>query len=173
MPAPPTQRMGKTMIALAFIMALGLLTFFFNSVLEQRSNPNQNLETRYDEEQGYKEVVLKQNRGSHYVASGAINGYPVTFLLDTGATWVSIPERVANRIGLEKGVPMLASTANGTITTYRTDVERVALADIELKHIRASINPHMDGEEVLLGMSFLRELSFTQQGNRLILRQYQ
>ncbi len=165
------QGMGKAMIAAAFIMALGLLTLFFNSVLDKRNNPNQDVNTSFDRENGYKEVVLRQNQGSHYVTAGTINGKPVLFLLDTGATWVSIPENVAHRLNLQRGSPMQASTANGTITTYSTEVNSVAIGDIALHDVRASINPHMEGEEILLGMSFLRQLTLIQQGNTLILRQ--
>lgn len=165
------QGMGKVMIAVAFIMTLGLLTLFFESMLDRRNNPNQHINTHYDTERGYKQVVLQQNQGSHYVTTGTINGEPVTFLLDTGATRVSIPENVARRLDLRRGSPMQANTANGSITIYNTEVQSVAIGEIALSDVRASINPHMDGDEVLLGMSFLRHLTLIQQGNTLILRQ--
>jgi aspartyl protease family protein len=41
-----------------------------------------------------------------------------------------------------------------------------------LQQVRASINPNMQGNEVLLGMSFLKHLEFTQRGDSLTLRQY-
>ena len=164
------QKLGKGMIAVAFIVALVLLSLFFDSVLKQQHNPNQQVETRYSE--GYREVVLQRNRSGHYLAYGRINGVNVEFLLDTGATTVSIPEHIANRIGLQRGSPQLASTANGTITTYATRLNRISLGEITLNNTRASINPHMDTDEILLGMSFLRDIEFTQRGDTLILRQY-
>jgi aspartyl protease family protein len=165
------QRLGKGMIYAAWLLVLGLLFFFFNHFLDKQHNPNQDINTQYDQD-GTREVILQRNRQGHYVATGTINGQPVIFFLDTGATMVSIPERVANRLNLERGAPMLASTANGTITTYSTQLDNIALGGIELHKVRASINPSMSSEEILLGMSFLKHLEFTQRGDVLTLRQY-
>lgn len=158
------------MTVLAWIVVLGLLSALFSGWMEKLNNPNQQVTTvmRTD---GVREVVLQQNRAGHYVASGAINGNPVTFLLDTGATSVSVPASVADRLGLERGVRLRANTANGVITTYATRLDRVRLGDIELNNVRADINPHMRGDDVLLGMSFLRQLEFTQRDRELTIRQ--
>ncbi|MGI9334732.1 MAG: retropepsin-like aspartic protease family protein, partial [Gammaproteobacteria bacterium] len=87
-------------------------------------------------------------------------------------TDVSVPAGLARRIGLERGMPLQTHTANGTITTYRTRLASVVLGDIELGNVRASINPHMQGDEVLLGMSFLRNLELVQRDRTLTLRQF-
>jgi aspartyl protease family protein len=105
------------------------------------------------------------------VASGKINGKPVEFLVDTGASFVSVPEQVANRVGLEKGRPLTANTANGNVTVYSTSLDRISIGDITLYDVKADINPHMDGEEILLGMSFLRNLSVTHEDGKLSIRQ--
>lgn len=165
------QRIGKGMIFAAWIVVIGLLTLFFNSFLDKQHNPNQTLSTNYDEN-GVREVILQRNRDGHYVANGTINGQAVVFFLDTGATIVSIPEIIANRLNLQRGRAMPVNTANGIITTYYTELDSIALGKIELHHVRASINPHMQSSEILLGMSFLKHLEFTQRGNTLILRQY-
>jgi len=106
------------------------------------------------------------------VASGSINNTPVVFLLDTGASDVSVPEKLAQAIGLKRGRPMIYQTANGTITVYATRLDKVDLGGIVLGQVRASINPNMQGNKVLLGMSFLKHLEFTQRGDTLILKQY-
>jgi len=164
------QRIGKGMIVVAWLLALGLLTLFFNDFLDKQHNPNQDLNTQYNQD-GTREVILQRNRSGHYVTKGTINGQPVVFFLDTGATIVSIPEPVARRLNLQRGVEMLANTANGTVTTYSSELDSVAVGEIELHRVRASINPQMQGDEILLGMSFLKHLEFTQRGNTLILRQ--
>jgi aspartyl protease family protein len=163
-----SQSLGKGMIVAA--LALGLLTLFFNNFLDKQNNPNQDLSTQYHKD-GTREVKLQRNRSGHYVANGTINGKPVVFFLDTGATIITIPEPVARRLNLQRGAEMLASTANGTVTTYSTELDSVAVGDIELYQVRASINPQMQGDEILLGMSFLKHLEFTQRGDTLILRQ--
>lgn len=164
------RRIGFGMIVLAWIVGLGIVTAYFSGWLEEQQNPNQRVETVL-RQGGAREVVLQQNRYGHYVANGKINGEQVTFLLDTGATEVSVPARVAERAGLEPGSPARSRTAAGIITTYSTRIDRVELGGIELRGVRAGINPHMRGDEVLLGMSFLRQLDFSQHGDRLTLRQ--
>jgi len=164
-------RLGKGMILIAWLLVLGLLTLFFNDFHDKQNNPNQELTTQTNQD-GTREVILQRNRSGHYVASGTINGQPVVFFLDTGATMVSIPERVANRLNLLKGIPIAVSTANGTITTYATKLDSIALGAIKLHKVRASINPYSPDDKILLGMSFLKDLEFTQRGETLILRQY-
>lgn len=161
-------KIGQGMIYIAWILLLGLLTFAFNNFLEQQNNPNQDLSTEVNN--NLAEVRLKQNRYGHYVANGKINNMPVTFLLDTGATVISIPENIANKLQLEKGYPSQSRTANGTITVYGTRIESVRIGAIELNNIRASINPYMEGDEILLGMSFMKHLEMTQKGKELVLR---
>lgn len=163
-------RVGLVMTLLAWIVVLGLLSAFFGDWLEKRNNPNQQVHAHVRAD-GVREVVLRQNRAGHYVANGSINGHEVTFLLDTGATSVSVPSRVAGPLGLTRGAPLRANTANGTITTYATRLDEVRLGNIQLENVRADINPHMNGEEVLLGMSFLRKLEFTQRDRELTIRQ--
>ena len=158
------------MTVLAWILVLGLLSAFFGGWLEKRHNPNQQVHSELRDD-GVREVVLRQNRAGHYVANGAINGHKVTFLLDTGATSVSVPSNVAGPLGLKRGAPQRATTANGTITTYGTRLDEVRLGNIRLENVRADINPHMKSNEVLLGMSFLRKLEFTQRDRELTIRQ--
>ena len=162
-------RIGATMIVLACVLLLGLLTLLFDNVLERQQEPNLHL-AGYSQD-APREVVLKRNRSGHYVAPGFINGQPVRFLLDTGATRVSIPAGVAARLGLTRGRPGRASTANGTIVVYATVLDRVTLGNLAMEGVHADINPHMQGDTVLLGMSFMKHLEMTQRGDRLTLRQ--
>jgi aspartyl protease family protein len=165
------KRMGLAMQALAWVVLLGLGVLYFSDVLDRQLNPNRQLETLYTDE-GVREVTLQRNRFGHYVTSGEINGQPVTFLLDTGATGVAIPETLANRLGLQRGRAYRTQTANGTAISYATTLDEVAVADIRLPAVRAGIVPGLQTEEVLLGMSFLKHIEFTQRGDSLTLRQY-
>lgn len=158
------------MIVLAWLLILGMLSAYFSGWLGTQRNPNQSIETLVTAG-GAREVVLKQNRFGHYVASGQINGVAATFLLDTGATDVSVPSDLAQEAGLEVGAPARAQTAGGEITARMTRIDRVELGGIVLENVRALIIPHLRGDEVLLGMSFLRQLEFTQRGDELTLRQ--
>jgi aspartyl protease family protein len=159
---------GRGMTFVAWIIVLGLMTLFFSRVLERQHNPNQRVASQTGSDAG--SVVLQRNRQGHYIATALINGQPTEVMLDTGATRVSIPEQLADALGLQRGRAGQSSTANGMITTYATTLDSVQLGDITLHNVRASINPN--GEDVLLGMSFLKQLEFTQRGDTLILRDY-
>ncbi len=165
------KRMGVGMMIMAWVVLLGLGVLFFGDTLERQFNPNQSLETRYSED-GMREVVLQRNRLGHYVTSGSINGANVTFMLDTGATGVAVPVDVATQLGLQRGRPFRTQTANGVATSYATILQEVAVGDIALENVSAAIVPGLADGQILLGMSFLKHIEFTQRGNTLILRQY-
>ena len=171
MTSPPEQGLGKGMIIAAWVLLLVLLTVFFSGVLERRENPNSN-PGGVITGQGIREVTLDRNAQGHYVASGKINGYPVVFLLDTGATDVAVSEALANRLGLEKKGGAFSHTANGVVAVWQTVLDRVQLGVIEMHQVRASILPDLKpADQVLLGMSFLKQLEMVQRDGTLTLRQ--
>ena len=159
------------MMTLMWLGIFTLLGLFFSNVLDQQKNPNQSLQTNVLSGD-IKELVLQRNRSGHYVANGRINNIPVVFLLDTGATDVSIPAAIANKLNLVHGPSATYQTANGPVRVTLTRLKQISLGGIILNDVRATINPGFQGEEVLLGMSFLKHLEFTQRGNQLTLKQY-
>lgn len=156
------------MLVLAWGAGLLLATHFFGNWQERQRNPNQAPQSVHGE--GFVEVHLASSRQGHYLLDGQIDGRAVTFLLDTGATAVAVPSALAGRLGLERGAPIVISTANGRATAHRTRLASLRLGDIELRDVSALIAPGMDGDEVLLGMSALKQLEFTQKGGTLVLR---
>lgn len=166
--SPPINRL---FIWIAWFLAFGLMVFAFQDFLDNQSNPNQFPENRITN-QGKIEVTLQRNRQGHYVSGGTINNVPVTFLLDTGATQVSIPEHIANNMGLQRFNNYRVQTANGTVTVYRTKIETLSIGDIVLHNVDAHINPSMRSDEILLGMSALKRVEFRQRGNVLVLTEY-
>lgn len=165
----PTSNAGKIMLNLSWVAALIVLTLFFSDREVHRHNPNRALQTTSSD--GYNQVVLDRNAQYHYLANGSINGTPVTFLIDTGASDVAVPAALADRLGLSPGAHGIMGTANGNVTVRRTQIANLKLGTIELRDIRASINPGMQSDEVLLGMSFLKHLEFSQKNGQLTLRQ--
>ena len=161
---------GRSFTAIAWLLALVLLGFVFQDLLDDQYNPNQE-PTLQTDNSGNSKVILQKNRYGHYVSSGQINGKEVTFLLDTGATNVSIPAPVAASLNLKKGLKYQVQTANGVIDVYQTQLNDLRIGDITLYNVRANINPHMDDDEVLLGMSVLGQLEFRQRGDQLILQE--
>jgi len=163
-----TNSFGKPFMFIAWGLALAMLVWFFEDKLQQQFNPNSQVQSHVDN--GQVTVVLEQNRMGHYVAQGKVNGQSVTFLLDTGATLVAVPEGLAQKLGLSKGRQGMSQTANGRVITYRTEIDRLQLGDIQLSSVAASITPGMDGDVILLGMSALKEFELIQKGDTLTLR---
>ncbi len=154
-------------ISLAF--GLGVLTLFFDSLLSDRNNPNRAPISQTDSD-GSVMVELQRNPQGHYLVSGLINGAPANFLLDTGATDVVMSDQLARQAMLERGYPTRAMTANGEVVVYSALVDALEIGAIVLREVRASINPAMQGNTVLLGMSALQHIEFTQRGDSLTLR---
>lgn len=167
--ASPGRGAGKVMWIVAWGLGLFLATRFFGQWQEAQRNPNQELSSQQGA--GFVEVQLAGNGQGHYLANGQINGQTVAFMLDTGATDVAIPAGVAEQLGLKRGAPISLHTANGTSTGYRTRLERLQLGAIVLTDVRALIAPGIQGDEILLGMSALKQLEFTQRDGTLLLRQ--
>lgn len=164
-----SKQFGRFFNWFAWIAALFVLYWFFSDALEKQFNPNQSVETF--QQSGDAVVVLSQNRAGHYVANGYINNEPVTFLLDTGATQVAIPGALASKLRLERGTPIRVQTANGVAVAYQTQVGSLDLGKIRLQNVAASVVPDYQSDHILLGMSALRALEFTQQNGQLTIRQ--
>lgn len=167
----PNRGMAGWMITGAWLLVFGLLILFFQNYLEKERNPNREVASAVDAG-GVREVTLTRNRFGHYNVTGKINGYPVEFLLDTGATHIAIPSRLAGRIGLKQLYETEIHTANGLAKAYGAKLEHASVGEISLSDLTAMITPGMEGDIVLLGMGFLKHIEFTQRGELLILRQY-
>ncbi len=166
----PQGSTGLVMTVIAWLILFALLIIYFTSEEEQRFNPNQNPESLQVD--GRTTLVLNANPQNHFVVTGKLNGHKVKFLLDTGATLVAVPEDMANKLGLNKGLSGYALTANGKVKTYSTEIETLQLGDIVLRNVAADINPGMNGmDEILLGMSALSRVEFTQRDGQLLLSQ--
>lgn len=164
-PTRPGHKTGKWMLIFTWIIILVGLTALFGDWEEKQYNPNQTIV-----ETSPGEITLIRNRMNHYVLNGKINGIDVVFLLDTGATQVAVPAALGEKLGLLPGQAHQAMTANGIVTVRSTVIDQLEIGPIRLNDIRASLNPGMQGPQILLGMSALKDLEFTQSGNQLTLK---
>ncbi|OIN12398.1 retropepsin-like aspartic protease family protein [Oceanisphaera psychrotolerans] len=159
-----TRKTGRLMWLLVWILALLLLTWFFQQKLEQDYYPNRQLQ-----QLNSHTLVLEQNHQGHYLLDGAINGRPIVLLLDTGATQMAVPQPVAARLELPVGRKLALHTAAGQVTGYRTHIKVLSLGPLTLYDLDAIIMPSQ-GDEVLLGMNALRQFELTQRGSRLTIK---
>ena len=160
--------LAKTFTWIAWILGLAVAMFVFQEVLDYQWNPNQTPQSKLNLS-GKAQVKLKQNNSGHYITTGTINSNPVVFLLDTGATQVSIPAHIAQTLNLDTYGQYPVQTANGTVTVYRTKIESLSIGNLHLYNISAHINPGMQSDEILLGMSALKKVEFSQSGKELTL----
>jgi aspartyl protease family protein len=115
-------------------------------------------------------VTLAADPRGHFFTEGAVNGSPVRFLVDTGATAVALPASEARRLGVDyrKGQPGFTNTAGGVVQTFRVRFDRVQLGNIELSGVDGVVIER--GLDIaLLGMSFLNRLEMKREGQTMTL----
>lgn len=152
-----------------WLSVMVLLYLLFENWLDESYNPNTEPESHLTED-GSATVLLKSNRQGHYVASGTLNGKPTVFLLDTGATSVAVPAHMADFFNLKPGAARRVYTANGVVMARNALIQRMRIGDIELKQVRANLVPNMPDDTILLGMSALGRVSFSQEDGHLLLK---
>ena len=161
----PNSQLGRRMLWVAAIGLLGALYMLFSMLENDGSGTVSSVDSS-----GAAMVVLEQDRNGHYEAEGQINGRSVTFLVDTGATDVALPESTARALGLDFGPRVQVMTAAGPAGAWATRLDEVTVGGIRRKNVRATIT---DGEfnGILLGMSFLKYYDLQQQDGRLVIRE--
>jgi aspartyl protease family protein len=164
-----TKKLGMMFSLAGWILGFLLLALVFTKILDHRANPNQSVATSKSGQS--QQIELVRNNHGHYVFTGEINQKPVTFLVDTGATMTSIPAGLQRYLGLQAGQPFQVSTANGVTTAYMTRLGEMRLGDIRLTNVKASLNPGLPSDSILLGMNVLKHLELVQRDNSLIIRQ--
>jgi aspartyl protease family protein len=116
-------------------------------------------------------VTLMPDGSGHFITMGSINGASVRFLLDTGATLVSMSVEDARRAGINylAGERGFSQTANGLAPVYKVRLSEVKLGDISLRDIEGLVHGGNTLPMVLLGMSFLGRLEMRREGDSMTL----
>jgi aspartyl protease family protein len=115
-------------------------------------------------------IVLHAVSNGHFRSTGQINGQTVNFLVDTGASAVSLSEGDAQRIGLkyQQGRPIQMNTANGVSQGWLIQLDRVRVGDVEIYGVEAVVSP-APMNYVLLGNSFLTRFQMTRINDQMVL----
>lgn len=162
------QRMGQGMLWIFWLLVLGIGTWLFSTWTDSRERAERAPVARLTDDT--IEVRLQRGRSGHYLAEGLIDGRPVTFLLDTGATSVVVPADQAERLGLERGPRIPIRTASGRDHAWLTRINRLELGPLTLYDVEGAIAPGLE-DTVLLGMSALGRLEMNQRDGVLVLKQ--
>ena len=117
-----------------------------------------------------QEIVIPVSRDGHYYLDGAVNGVPLRFMIDTGASYVSVGAEFARSAGLPEGIPGYFSTANGTVEGRVVRNQTVKADVFELSGLTVAVMPAHIGEG-LLGQNFLRHFEISQADGTLRLRE--
>lgn len=120
-----------------------------------------------------REIRIVKDARDGYFVDGLINGSPVRFLVDTGATSVAMSERHAARLGLRHrvdGRPIGVGTAGGSRRAHEIQLDSLSVAGVRLSDVRAVVIDGDSPREVLLGMNVLSRFEIDQRENLLILR---
>ena len=120
-----------------------------------------------------KEVRIASQEGGHYWVQGEINGGTVRFVVDTGATTISLNLSTARRLGLDykKGTPIRVSTANGVAQASRINLDRVTIGAITQYQVAATVMMDDSLPVILLGNSFLSGVDMRTDNGVLVLTQ--
>jgi aspartyl protease family protein len=119
-----------------------------------------------------KAMLAADSRG-HFYVDASVNRLPVRFVLDTGATLISLPQREADRLGLDYrgGRRAVTRTANGPATVYLVKLNTIKVGDIEVHNIDALVHEGEGLDQALLGMSFLNRVDMQREGATMTLIQ--
>lgn len=115
-------------------------------------------------------IVIEGDSRGHFVVPGTVNGASMRFLVDTGATSVSLSAADAQRAGIDykKGLRGQSNTANGIAPIWIVKLNSIRVGGIELSGVDAAVH-ESEMPFVLLGMSFLNRMQMTRDGSRLVL----
>lgn len=116
-------------------------------------------------------VTLAADGNGHFTTEGQINGARIRFLVDTGATLVTIPASEARRLGIDylRGQQVVSQTANGRVIVYRVRLDSVTVGTMTLLAVDAVVHDSPGLEIALLGMSFLNRTQMRREGENLTL----
>lgn len=116
-------------------------------------------------------VTLAADGNGHFTAEGQVNGSRMRFLVDTGATLVTLPASEAQRLGIDyrRGQQAISQTANGRVLVYRVRLDSVAVGSMTLTAVDAVVHDSPGLDIALLGMSFLNRTEMRREGANLTL----
>jgi len=133
---------------------------------------NQSIAGKFKKRERTQLHISPDARGMYYV-SGTINGYPTNFIVDTGATYVTMSGRKARslKIDYRKGVRSTAQTASHVVPVWQIELATVSVGTIKVNNVTATVIEGEQPFEVLLGNSFLNSTDISKQGSILQITQ--
>lgn len=154
-------RLGTLGILAFWLVVMGVVYYFMDRSLQPKAVTVS----------ASGELVIPRARDGHFYVAGQVNGRPVNFLVDTGASLVSVSEDFARQAGLGRGESAVFSTANGERTGRIVAGVPVDVGPASVSAVRVGVGlTGMGQDEALLGQSFLSRFDIMLQQDRMVLR---
>ncbi|MBN8745445.1 MAG: retroviral-like aspartic protease family protein [Thiomonas arsenitoxydans] len=118
--------------------------------------------------EGANELLLRADWSGGYDVAGSINGVPVKFMIDTGASTVSISQEMARQMGIQGCMGGVSSTANGNVPICMATAKTLVFGPFEAQNVRVAVLPRLEGR-ALLGMNVLSVLHITQSDGKMVI----
>lgn len=115
-------------------------------------------------------ITLSESSGGHFMTAGQINSRAVQFMVDTGATSITMSALDADRAGIpyKNAQAVQMATANGVTPGWRIKLSTVRVGDVELFDVDAVVIPQ-PMPYLLLGNSFLSRFQMRREGSQMTL----
>jgi aspartyl protease family protein len=122
-----------------------------------------------------RSVVVPRDARGHFEVGARVDGRPISFMIDTGASVIALTASDAARLGIHPGQREFVAevkTANGTARAAPARLDRVEIGDLVVRDVAALVLPDEALSDNLLGLSFLSRLRrFEYSDGRLLLEQ--
>ena len=128
---------------------------------------------KFNKPKGGAISTIAPDSNGMYSVNGSINGFQVSFMVDTGATLISMNRHQARRIGLNyklEGRASAANTASGVSKIYIINLDKVKVGDIEIRDVKGAVHDTDFPKTILLGNSFLNKVNIKLEGKILQLQ---
>ena len=119
------------------------------------------------------EILVYQGTDTMFRTTGSMNGYPVNFLVDTGASSIAMSSEQAKRLGINyklNGKPTWVSTASGVERAITVNIDRVTISGITIRSVEGLVIEGSEPSTPLLGMSYLNRFKIINDGNLMRLK---
>jgi len=165
-------RKGETFAGVTLISASGRGAVISIDGETRKLGLNQGIRGNYKKPDRSVSKIYPDVQGMYYIA-GRINGYPIRFLVDTGATYVTMSGDQATRMGIDyhRGTKSFAHTAAATVPVWQVKLDNVSIGDIKVPNVDATIIEGSQPYNALLGNSFLKFTRLQRIGNVMELKQ--
>lgn len=161
MPAAGARRWGPLAILMFWLLVMALLYAAMNHILKPPAL----------QVSATGELLIPRARDGHFYAQGEIQGKPVTFLVDTGASLVVVSQEFARAAGMAQGEPTTFRTANGELQGRIVPGMTVSVGPARVAGTRVGVGlVGADPAVALLGQSFLSKFEIVLSGDNMVLR---